>query len=278
VHFLPSGYRNAATTVRDLIESQVALGDAGLLLASSLVPPYLYLWRHYFEIRMKDLLSRAAQVVGTNRSMLEQGYGADDIVWECRTGRVLPSSFRKGWQRSHSLLRLWNELKPIVDWAIEMSAADADRRIAMGFPASQAAKRQITKAEVGIVSDLVTQLNNIDPDGQGARYSRDTSGAVTLKGIESIDLEHTQFNMERIAKILALVARHLSGFVRPGTSRPPLPSQSAFILLDDGRSVLAPSRGVSPGRPVAVKPRSSSSPALESPTLGGTKDTTAEPS
>jgi hypothetical protein len=233
IHFFESGYRTAATAIKDLISTEIALGDAGKLTASSLIPPYLYLWRHHIELALKFLTNMASRTVGDDRMLQADGHSPQDFLWEIATGLSLPPSFRLPRRPNHDLSSLWAELRPIVEWA-----AVSDDALHDGAETG----RWVTRSEISIVEELLLQLHHLDPDGQGARYRHNRRGGVNLGGVLHVDIGYAHSNLERIAKLLASVSRQLSLYTSKRSDGPPLPSQSTIILLDDGRSRWAPNR------------------------------------
>jgi hypothetical protein len=239
IHFAFDGYRKAALSVKTSIDEFLDLGDAGALMASSLFPAYLFLWRHHFEVVLKVSIALASKKVGPRRPSLFRGT-AEDFRWELYTGRVLPETLRSPRIRTHSLLQLWNILEPITAWVV----GDGGVR---GAPV-------LSRVDVDAVAALLAELNALDPDGQGARYAYSTQGSVTLAGITSLDFDHTNANMERISLLLRGIALHVERSVRLRGEGAPLPSQSRLVILDDGRVMRAPSLPLKLGTRMVYKP------------------------
>lgn len=69
----------------------------------------------------------------------------------------------------------------------------------------------MTPAEVAV---LIPQLHDIDPNGQGVRYDRDTDGNPTMLGISRVDLEWAERNMQGIAEFLAWTRSEIGAVMR----------------------------------------------------------------
>jgi hypothetical protein len=165
---LPGAYAVAANV---LMESMVRSAADGRGTAGRLLPPYLYLWRHHIELQLKSILE-----------LLEENLPA----WKTATGQdILPDCF-SGALRSHSLKRLWEQVRPLAGTVLA-------REQHLWTPRSM----PLTDA-----SGLLSELDAIDPRGDGARYERHVNGDLTLLDVSRVDLEHAERNMQGIAEFL----------------------------------------------------------------------------
>lgn len=165
-----SGAYAAAAAV--LMEKMISLASERKYdQASALLPPYLFLRRHHLEMQLKSIL----RTVSNNSSR-----------WSAVTGRNEPPDLYTAVRREHSLLTLWNRVRPIAET----------------IRANEARKWQLPSLTVTDVSELIAQLHAIDPRGDGVRYTRHNMGELTMLDISRVDLEHTERNMLNIAEFL----------------------------------------------------------------------------
>lgn len=167
---LSGAYAGAAAV---LMEKMISLASERMYnQASALLPPYLYLRRHHFEMQLKSIL----RTVVNNSSR-----------WSAATGQnVPPNLFDDDVRKTHRLLRLWNRVQPIAEtvWANETH------------------KWQLPSLAATDISELIEQLHAIDPRGDGVRYARHNTGELTMLDISRVELEHTERNMLDIAEFL----------------------------------------------------------------------------
>lgn len=167
VSYLPGAYSQAAEA---LMEKMISLASEAPRRASALLPPYLFLRRHHFEMQLKSIL----RTVANNPSR-----------WREATG-VAPGLFDDKVKRTHSLQDLWDQIQPMVEavWANETHT----------WP--------LPRLTVTDVSELIRQLHDIDPKGDGVRYARHNDGQLTMLGVSRVDLEHAERNMLGITEFL----------------------------------------------------------------------------
>jgi hypothetical protein len=139
--------------------------------SNALLPPYLFLWRHHIELQLKSVL----ELLANARAEAETA-----------TGLCLPRDLFSGVQGEHSLLRLWNLVRPRAE------AVWGNDKHLWPLPSMKPTE----------VSDLIRQLHAIDPSGQGVRYDRDKKGNPTMLGVSRVDLQWTERNMQGIAEFL----------------------------------------------------------------------------
>lgn len=170
VSYLPAGYTQAAPV---LMEKMISLASEEDRRANALLPPYLYLRRHHFEMPLKSIL----RVVAGNADNASR--------WSQATG-MAPSCFDNKVRRTHSLWLLWEQVQPMVEavWANEKHWW------------------QPTSLTVTDASELIRQFDDIDPKGDGIRYARDLNGNFTMLGLSRVDLEHAGRNMREITEFL----------------------------------------------------------------------------
>ena len=174
VSYLPGAYTQAASV---LMEKMVSLAKSGdQLRASGLLPPYLYLRRHHFEMQLKSIL----RIVAGNTDNASR--------WSAATN-VAPGRLDNEVRRTHSLQLLWEQAQPMAEavWA------------------NHTHWWQPPDLTVTDVADLIRQFDAIDPRGDGIRYARDLKGEVTMLGLSQVgrvDLEHTDRNMLDITEFL----------------------------------------------------------------------------
>src|SRR5450756_142135 len=165
---MPLAYMRAASV---LLEGMISMESQTPGSANALLPPYLFLRRHHIEIQLKRILETVSE---------------DLSKWNAATGQhVAPNVFTEV-SRSHGLKTLWEQVRPMAETVL------ANETPAWHF-------RGMTLADV---SDRIGEFDSIDPRGDGARYDRDTAGNPTMLGINRVDLEHTEDNMQRIAEFL----------------------------------------------------------------------------
>lgn len=165
-----SGAYGVAAAV--LMEKMISLAPEAQDRASALLPPYLFMRRHHFEMQLKSIL----RTVVKNSSR-----------WSAVTGRNEPSDlFDDNVSKTHNLLRLWNRVQPIAETVL----------------ANGTHIRQPPDATPTDISGLIEQLHNIDPGGDRVRYTRDNRGNLTMLGVSRVDLEHTDRNMLDITEFL----------------------------------------------------------------------------
>jgi len=165
-----SGAYGAAAAV--LMEKMISLASERKYdKASALLPPYLFLRRHHLEMQLKSIL----RTVSNNSSR-----------WSAVTGRNEPPDLYTAVRTEHSLLTLWNRVRPIAETV----------------RANEARKWQLPSSTVTDISKLIAQLHAIDPRGDGVRYTRHNDGSLTMLDISRVDLEHTDRNMLDITEFL----------------------------------------------------------------------------
>jgi hypothetical protein len=177
---LPGSYAQAASM---LVEAMIRTESATRGAAYALLPPYLYLWRHHIELQLKSILELMAE---------------GPPAWEAATGEALPQDLLSRVQLEHSLASLWNLVHPRAETAWER-----DEHL-WHLPG-------MTPTEV---ADLVRQLHDIDPNGQGVRYDRGTDGRPTMIGVSRVDLEWAERNMQGIAEFLAWACAEIGAVMR----------------------------------------------------------------
>jgi hypothetical protein len=108
-------------------------------------------------------------------------------AWKAATGQALAPNLFSDVEGKHSLVRLWNRVRPQAEtvWGNDKHLWHLPR---------MAPKE---------VSDLIPQLHAIDPNGQGVRYDRDTKGNLTMLGVSRVDAEWAEGNMQGIAEFLS---------------------------------------------------------------------------
>jgi hypothetical protein len=166
---LPVSYAGAASV---LMEKMINLASEGKYEACALLPPYLFLWRHHFEMRLKSILKSVAD---------------NPSKWSAATGQSVPSDlYNKKMSRTHGLLSLWERVQPMAEIV----------------QANETHMWQLPSLTTTNITELIKQLDDIDPRGDGARYTRDTKGDLTMLKVNRIDLEHAERNMQYIAEFL----------------------------------------------------------------------------
>ena len=185
----------AAAVLRSMTEAEVAAPGSG----GKLLPPYLFLWRHHIELALKSVLKTLCE---------------DPVAWTAATGCTLPAGMAGAAVRGHSLERLWN-LASLPITAVWSRATHLWR-----LP-------EMTPAEA---DDLIRQLHRIDPNGQGARYDRDTDRSPTMLGVSLVDLEWTDGNLYGIAVFLAWAGAEIGAVmgVRPSEAEAAAHRQAAM--------------------------------------------------
>jgi hypothetical protein len=165
---LPGAYAGVASV---LMEQMIRLAPEEQDRASALLPPYLFLRRHHFEMQLKSIL----RTVADNSS-----------TWSAATRQhVAPGLFDEV-SRMHNLLRLWERVQPIAETVL----------------ANETHRRQPPDVTPTDISELIRQLDDIDPRGDGVRYARDNRGNLTMLDVSRVDLEHTERNMLDITEFL----------------------------------------------------------------------------
>ncbi|SRR6266567_1196844 len=168
---LPVSYAGAASV---LMEKMISLASERKPEASALLPPYLFLWRHHFEMRLKSILKTVTDNDNPSR-------------WSAATGQIVPPDlFDNRVSRTHSLQDLWKRVQPLAETV----------------RASGTHVWQLPGLTATDVSELIEQLDAIDPRADGARYARDTKGNLTMLNVNRVDLEHAEHNMLGIAEFL----------------------------------------------------------------------------
>ena len=165
VSYLPGAYTQAASV---LMEKMISLASEAA--GSALIPPYLFLRRHHFEMQLKSIL----RTVANNPSRWREATGAAPGLFDDRA------------KKTHSLRDLWGRIQPMVEavWANETHTW------------------QLPRLTVTDVSELIRQLDDIDPKGDGVRYARHSDGQLTMLGVSRVDLEYTERNMLDITEFL----------------------------------------------------------------------------
>lgn len=191
--FLKHGDDPAQWRTRPVSGLPIAYGEAaGLLLAGMIarakqtpgaangfIPPYLFLWRHYIELQLKETLEMVASKAAE---------------WTKVTGHALPDNFFvQDIRDSHSLLTLWRRLSPLVDVIAQKPQPD------WHHPA----------LPMATVAALIEQMHQIDPAGDGVRYDRRKDGDPTMRTVNRVDLEHAQANFLGMAEFLLWADREI---------------------------------------------------------------------
>lgn len=177
---LPGAYARAASM---LMEGMIRSASETPGASNALLPPFLFLWRHHIELQLKSILELVAEAVP---------------AWEAATGQALAPNLFSDVQGEHSLVRLWNRVRPQAEtvWEREEHLWHLPR---------------MAPEEV---SGLIPQLHAIDPNGQGVRYDRDSKGNVTMLGVSRVDLEWAEGNMQGIAEFLSWARWEIGAVMR----------------------------------------------------------------
>jgi hypothetical protein len=165
---MPVAYIRAASM---LLEGMISLASKRPGSANALLPPYLFLWRHSFEMQLKRILKEVSDELHR---------------WNAATAQNVAPDVYSGVNKTHSLLSLWQRVEPFAETVLAREPhAWRPRRMSLSD-----------------VSGLLGQLHNIDPAGDGVRYETDRNGRPTMLGVNRVDLEHSESNMQGIAEFL----------------------------------------------------------------------------
>jgi hypothetical protein len=128
-----------------------------------LVYPIVFLYRHYVELVLKDVIRGAPYLI-------ERELTADE----------------KRHLQDHRLDRLWEDFKP-------MSSAISK---AAGWD-------ELPKEDIESIDDYIHQISDIDPRSYSLRYARSKEGNPSLpKSLTHINLRHFGELMDRLARYL----------------------------------------------------------------------------
>jgi hypothetical protein len=128
-----------------------------------LVYPIVFLYRHYIELVLKEIIRRAPYLV-------ERELTADE----------------KKHLEGHRLDLLWNDFKPLSS-AITKVAGWSD------LPAD----------DIHGIDDYISQISEIDPNSYSLRYAHSKKGSPSLpKSLTHINLRHFGEMMDRLASYL----------------------------------------------------------------------------
>ena len=135
------GYHLAAgCLVKDII------ADNSVLTVDFLIYPIVFLYRHYLELQLKDILSMAHGLLSH----------CDDSI------------------EGHNLGTLWKTAQPLIDQCYETA----------GWGAAD-------KSQYKIVSSLIQEFSDLDPNGEAARYPRRKDGATLhFEHLPNINIRH----------------------------------------------------------------------------------------
>jgi hypothetical protein len=185
------GYADAATAVMNaaVAKNSESEQSLGIIFASSLVPPFLFLWRHHIELRLKEVLGLGYEKV-EELELNELPPGTSK--WEFATGQVLDYSTYNKVVRSHNLLQMWQLARPFIDWCW------ANKNDLKSMP--------LPKLHPDDARKLILKLHEVDPHGDGVRYTKTRKGRYTLGSLREIDLEHTDHTMRLISEFLSWVS------------------------------------------------------------------------
>ena len=173
---LPGGYARAASLLMEAVKRLVLQTEPG---ADQLIPAYLFLWRHHFEVQLKSIL----ELVEATQS--EWKYGRA-FGWEAVTGMRLPEGLFQDVSREHSLQRLWERVQPLTEIVWDREPHQ--------WPLPSMTPRQVAL--------LIKQFHDLDPNGDGVRYAYDARGNPTMLRVRRVDLEHAEKNMLGISQFL----------------------------------------------------------------------------
>jgi hypothetical protein len=200
---LPIAYGQAASLLLDGMISRAKQSPGA---ANDFIPPYLFLWRHCIELQLKETL----EMVANHTSQ-----------WTTATGQAVDTTFfAKDIRESHSLLRLWQEINPLVETILQKPQHDW----------------HLPVLPLATVASLIGQLHQIDPGGDGVRYDRRRDGNPTMLGVNRVDLEHTQYYLFGIAEFLLWADRKIGttmGLYLSESASEAERSQVAEALADD---------------------------------------------
>jgi len=150
------GYRRGAQV---LVQ---AVGDAGHD-QDFLVYPIVFLYRHYIELVLKEIIRRAPYLV-------ERDLNADE----------------KRHLEGHRLDFLWNDFKPLSSAIAKVGGWD-----------------NLPSEDIHGIDDYIRQISEVDPNSYSLRYAYSKKGDPTLpESLTHINLRHFGELMDRLANYL----------------------------------------------------------------------------
>jgi len=128
-----------------------------------LVYPIIFLYRHYIELVLKEIIRRAPYLIGRGLTAAEKKHLED-----------------------HRLNLLWNDFKPL-SLAITKVAGWSD----------------LPKEDIEGIDDFIRQISEVDPRSYSLRYAHSKKGDPSLpKNLTHVNLRHFGELMDRLANYL----------------------------------------------------------------------------
>jgi hypothetical protein len=136
-----------------------------------LVYPIVFLYRHYIELVLKEVIKRAPYLLDRELTATEKNHLGE-----------------------HRLDHLWDDFKP-VSVAITKVAGWND----------------VPVEDIEGIDNYVRQISEIDPQSYGLRYAHSKKGTPSLpKGLTHINLRHFGELMDRLARYLSGIDMSMS--------------------------------------------------------------------
>jgi hypothetical protein len=173
------GYKLGADTLVDRVI------DTGLQ-HDFLVLPIAFLYRQYFELRLKEMIDSAYRlaVIGFIPS-------PEPTFWKRWMSQVSKRVRTSGltYPAGHNLQTLWvGEVRPLIETVFPTTAGD----------------------DLDAVGACIREFQEADPRGDGFRYPATTMGLKTLQGLSRVNLRQFKETVHRVGALLEGVSEGLA--------------------------------------------------------------------
>jgi len=176
------GYKLGADT---LVDKVIETG----LEHDFLVLPIAFLYRQYFELRLKEMIDSAYRlaVVGFIPS-------PQPVFWEQWKSQVserlrIPGLTYPAGPKGHNLQTLWtDEVRPLIEAVFPTTAGD----------------------DLDAVEACIREFQEADPGGDGFRYPVTTKGLKTLQGLSRVNLREFKETVHKVGALLEGVSEGLA--------------------------------------------------------------------
>lgn len=151
-----------------------------------LVYPICFMYRHYIEIQLKELITKYEEFIMGDVGSLEG----------------IPKKISH-----HELDKLWRDCKELLDKAIVVYGCNhqhSENRLNYSKKKLKQLKKELKydKSDLDFLEDKIKQFSKIDKGSYGFRYPIDKKGDPSLPRLDSIDLKKLSEEMSRIGSLL----------------------------------------------------------------------------
>lgn len=171
------GFKEAARTLLNRIDPSYEIKEENdTYTRNTLVYPIVYNYRHYLELRLKEVME--ALSFNVNRTFLKY------------MGKKINDIFRK----NHKLIPIWNK---IIELSENLSEEDYD--FIFG------------SADLKKIETRINELSSIDPRAIAFKYPREQDGSSSIPlELQGFDVKNFIIKMDEISEMLEAISNNLA--------------------------------------------------------------------